>query len=214
MFTYYYAAIARINGNAVQPVGNAPAASTVLAQFAVVILATISVTSEYSTGSVRASLLWVPRRHRVHVAKAVVVGGVAFIAGIGFAIVGMVVAWGGFGGRASFEAGTTLTQILAIGGYQALIALLTVGVAFVTRHAAGALSILTTLLWALPSMLLGLGGPTLAAINDHLPHGAADHFMFIGTEAPHSAVTSVLIVVAWAAAAHLIGLYVLRRRDA
>ncbi|MFF1411296.1 ABC transporter permease [Streptomyces sp. NPDC058289] len=214
VFTYYYAAIARINEQPIQPVGNAAAASAVLAQFAVVILATVAVTSEYSTGSVRASLLWVPRRHRVHAAKAVVVGGVAFVAGTGYAIVGTAVAWGAFGGRSSFEAGTTLMQVLAVGGYQALVAVLTVGVAFATRHAAGALSILVTLLWALPSVLLGLGGPTLAAINDHLPHGAADHFMRVGTEAPHTAAISVLIVAAWAVAAHMVGLYVLRRRDA
>lgn len=214
VFTYYYAAIARINERPIQPVGNAAAASALLAQFAVVIMATVAVTSEYSTGSVRASLLWVPRRHRVHAAKAVVVGGVAFVAGTGFAVVGMAVAWGAFGGRASFAAGTAIGQVLAVGGYQALVAVLTVGVSFATRHAAGALSILVTLLWALPSLLLGLGGPTLAAVNDHLPHGAGDHFMRVGTQAPHTAATSVLIVAAWAAAAHLVGLYVLRRRDA
>ncbi|WP_052851074.1 ABC transporter permease [Streptomyces avicenniae] len=217
VFTYYYASIARINDDPVQPVGNAAGSSAVLVQFAFVILATVAVTSEYSTGSVRASLLWVPRRHRVQAAKALVAAGVAFVAGAAFAVLGTAVAWAAFDGRATFESGQSLRQVLAIGLYQASVAVLTVGVAFATRHPAGALSILVTLLWALPSVLLGLGGPTLTDVNDHLPHGAGDRLMSIGADAPSTpvtAVTAVLIVAAWAATAHLIGLYVLRRRDA
>lgn len=214
VFTYYYASIARINEHPVQPAGNAAASSAILVQFTVVVLATVAVTSEYATGSVRASLLSVPRRHRVHAAKALVAAVVAFVAGTAFAIVGTAVAWTGFGGRASFEAGPTVLQVLAVGLYYALVAVLTVGVAFATRHPAGALSILATLLWALPSILLGLGGPALADLNDQLPHGAGEHFMRPAADAPHGPVPAVLIVAAWAVAAHLIGLYVLRRRDA
>ncbi|MET9952493.1 ABC transporter permease [Streptomyces sp. NPDC006339] len=214
VFAYYYGSISRINDLPVQPVGNAAAASAVVSQFAVVVMATVAVTSEYTTGTVRAALLWVPRRHRVQAAKALVTAVVAFLGGSVFAVIGTAVAWGAFGGRASFQVGTVLGQILAVGVYQALVAVLTVGVAFATRHPAGALSILFTLLWGLPSVLLGLGGETLAAVNDRLPHGAGDHFMQAGDAAPYTSVTAVLIVAAWAAAAHATGLYVLRRRDA
>ncbi|MFF3725434.1 ABC transporter permease [Streptomyces erythrochromogenes] len=214
VFTFYYASIARINGHSVQPVGNAAASSVVLVQFAFVVLATVAVTSEYSTGGMRSSLLWVPRRHRVQAAKAVVVAVVAFVAGTVFAAVGTAVAWGAFGGRASFEAGTVLAQVLAVGVYQALVAVLTVGTAFAARHPAGSLSVLVTLLWALPSVLLGLGGPQLAAVAGRLPHGAGDRFLRAVADAPPTAATAVLTVAAWAAAAHLAGLYVLRRRDA
>ncbi|MEL5953477.1 ABC transporter permease [Streptomyces sp. CLV115] len=214
VFTYYYASIARINEHPVQPAVNAAASSAVLVQFTVVVLATVAVTSEYSTGSVRASLLSVPRRYRVQGAKALVVAVVAFVAGTTFAVVGTAVAWVGFDGRATFALGPSLLQVVAVGLYEALIAVLSVGVAFATRHPAGALSILVTLLWALPSILLGLGGPALMDVNDRLPHGAGNHFMRLGTEAPYPPVTAVLIVVGWAATAHLIGLYVLRRRDA
>ncbi|GCD96077.1 ABC transporter permease [Embleya hyalina] len=211
VFTYYYASIARINEHPVQPVGNAAASSVALVQFTVVVLATVAVTSEYTTGSVRGSLLSVPARHRIHAAKALVAAVVAFVAGTTFAVVGAAVAWVGFDGRASFAAGPSLRQVLAIGLYEALVAVLSTGVAFATRHPAGALAILATLLWALPGILLGLGGRTLA---DRLPHGAGDHFTRLEPEAPYGPVPAVLIVAAWAAAAHLIGLYVLRRRDA
>ncbi|MGW6913343.1 ABC transporter permease [Kitasatospora sp. NPDC054939] len=214
VFTFYYASIARINEHPVQPVGNAAASSVLVTQFAVVVLATVAVTSEYATGTVRASLLWVPRRHRFLAAKALVTGAVAFLAGVAFAVAGTAVAWTAFDGRASFAAGTTLAQVLAIGVYQALVAVLTVGTAFAARHAAGVLSALATLLWALPSALLGLGGDTLAAVNDLLPYGAGDHLVRAGDDAPYSAATAVLIVAGWAAVAQAAGLYVLRRRDA
>ncbi|WP_411104950.1 ABC transporter permease [Streptomyces sp. cmx-4-9] len=214
VFTFYYASIARINEHPVEPVGNAAAASTVVTQFTVVVLATVAVTSEYATGTMRASLLWVPRRHRMQAAKALVAGVVAFLAGAVFAVVGTVVAWVAFDGRASFDAGTTAGQILAIGLYQAFVAVLATGVALCARHPAGALSVLVALLWALPSVLLGLGGDALAAVNDALPYGAGDHVMRVGGDAPYASGTAVLIVAAWTAAAHLTGLYVLRRRDA
>ncbi|MFD4025610.1 ABC transporter permease [Streptomyces sp. NPDC058576] len=214
VFTFYYASIARINAHPVEPVGNATASSAVLTQFAVVILATVAVTSEYSTGSVRASLLWVPRRHRVQAAKALVAAVVSFAAGIVYAVVGAAAAWGAFDGRASFDAGTTIRQALSVGLYLALVAVLAVGTAFATRHPAGALSVLVTLLWGLPTVLLGVGGPDLAAVNDYLPHGAGDHLMRAGVDIPFAPVPAMLIVVAWAVAAHLAGLYVLRRRDA
>ncbi|MGW4689853.1 ABC transporter permease [Streptomyces sp. NPDC004244] len=214
VFTFYYASIARINDLPVQPVGNAAAASAVVTQFAFVVMATVAVTSEYSTGTVRATLLWVPRRHRVQAAKALVVGAVAGVGGAAFAAAGTAVAWGAFQGRASFTAGTTLGQVLAIGVYQGLVAVLTVGVALAARHPAGALSVLAALLWALPSVFLGLGGDILAAVNDRMPYGAGDHLMRVGGTAPYSSATAVLIVAVWAAVAYSVGLYVLRRRDA
>jgi ABC-2 type transport system permease protein len=214
LFTFYYASIARINEHAVQPVGNAVVSSTVLVQFAVVILATVTVTSEYTTTSMSSSLLWVPVRHQVQLAKALVTALVAFAAGALFAALGMAVAWGPFSGHASFDAGVAVGQVLAVGLYYALVAVLTVGVSFATRHAAGALTVLFTLLWALPSMLVGLGDPVLLAINDWLPHSAGDHFMRSGGATPYPPTAAVMILLAWTLTAHLTGLYVLRRRDA
>ncbi|MFF4433154.1 hypothetical protein ACFYZ4_28840 [Streptomyces sp. NPDC001513] len=51
-------------------------------------------------------------------------------------------------------------------------------------------------------------------MNDRLPYGAGDHFMRVGGDGPYSSATAVLTVAAWTAAAHAIGLYVLRHRDA
>lgn len=214
VFTFYYGSIARINDKPVQPVGNAPVTSLLLVQFAVVVLVMVTVTSEYATSSVRASLLWVPLRHRVQLAKSLVCAAVAFIAGILFGVLGIAVAWAPFRGHATFEMSKALSQVLAMGVYCALIAVLTVGVAFALRASAGALAVLFTLVSALPSVLTGLGGDVLLAVNDYLPQTAGTYVMQGADGAPYPRVAAMAILLSWAVAAHLTGWLVLRRRDA
>ncbi|WP_405610001.1 ABC transporter permease [Streptomyces sp. NBC_01508] len=212
VFTFYYGAIARINDHAVQPVGNAPVAATVLVQFVVVVLAMTTVTSEYATTGVRATLLWVPVRHRVQLAKAVVTGVVTFVAGVLLGVLGTAVAWASFDGYATFDAGSALGQVLLLGAYLALVAVLTVGVSFALRAPAGVLTVLFLLLYGVPTMLVGLGGNTLLTVNDYLPHGAGTHAI-LADDAPYPAPVGFLIVTGWAAVGHLTGRQVLRRRD-
>lgn len=213
VFAFYYGSIARINDEPVQAVGEAPISSIILLQFIVVVLAMTTVTSEYATGSIRPSLQWVPVRHRVQLAKAVVTGAVAFVGGVLLGALGMAVAWVPFRGHASFEMAEAAGQLLSIGVYLALVAVLSVGVAFGCRSAVGALASLFFLLAGLPFVLLGPGSEVLRKINDALPQSAGDHFM-AGDSDPYPSLVGLLIVLSWAVAAHLIGLAVLRRRDA
>ncbi|WP_189106630.1 ABC transporter permease [Streptomyces camponoticapitis] len=213
VFTFYYGSIARINGHPVQPVGNAPVAAAVLVQFAVGVLAMTSVTAEYATTSVRATLLWVPVRHRVQLAKALVTGAVAFLAGVLLGVLGTVVAWVSFEGRATFDGATVGGQVLLLGVYLGLVAVLTVGMSFALRAPAGVLTVLFLLLYGVPTLLEGLGGEVLLTVNDHLPLAAGTHSM-LGDEAPYPRPVGLLIVTGWAAVAHLAGREVLRRRDA
>ncbi|MET9918430.1 ABC transporter permease [Streptomyces sp. NPDC006435] len=214
IFTFYYGSIARINDKPVQPVGNASVSSVVLTQFALVVLAVTMVTSEYATSSVRASLLWVPVRHRVQLAKALLSALVGLVAGVVFGVLGIALAWGPFRGHADFELSEAVSQILAMAVYCALIGVMAVGVSFALRTAAGAVAVLFFLISALPSMLVGLGGPVLLAINDYMPQTAGGHLMLGDGSAPYPAAVSLLILVAWTAAAHAAGAWVLRRRDA
>lgn len=214
VFTFYYGSIARINDKPIQPLGNAPVSSVVLSQFVIFVLAMTMVTAEYATGSVRTSLLWVPVRRRVQLAKSLVAATVAFGTGTVCAVLGMAVAWGPFRGHATFDAGKAAAQLLAMGLYFAMIAVLSVGAAFALRSAAGALSALFVLIFALPSMCTGLGGSLLLTVNDYLPQTAGGHFLLSDGEAPYSPAAAILIVLAWTAGAHLAGGFVLRRRDA
>ncbi|MFD6973241.1 ABC transporter permease [Streptomyces sp. NPDC059949] len=213
VFTFYYAALARINDQPIQPLGNAPVSSVVLGQFVIVVLAMTTVTGEYATGSVRTSLQWVPVRHRMQLAKAVVAAVVAFAAGVLFAVLGMAVAWTPFRGHAVFDPATAIPQALAMGLYCALTAVLTVGVSFALRAAAGTLAALFVLIFALPALCTALGGPFLLTVHDYLPQTAGSHFMLADGRAPYPTVAALLIVLAWTAAAHLTGRFVLRRRD-
>ncbi|MGZ9935681.1 ABC transporter permease [Streptomyces sp. NC-S4] len=213
VFTFYYGSIARINDRPVQPLGNAPVSSVILGQFVVVVLAMTVVTSEYATGSVRTSLQWVPVRHRLQLAKAVVAAAVSFTAGCLFAVLGMAVARVPFRGHASFDPGKALAQTLAMGLYCALVAVLTVGVAFALRTAVGTLAAVFGLVSALPTICTGLGGSVLLAVNDVLPQTAGGHFMLADGDAPYPPAAAILIVLAWTAAAHMTGRLVLRRRD-
>ncbi|MEV5599637.1 ABC transporter permease [Streptomyces sp. NPDC052496] len=214
VFTFYYGSIARIGDQPLQPVGNAPVSSVVLVQFAVVVLAMTTVTSEYATGSVRTSLLWVPVRHHVQLAKSLVTAAVSCVAGVLWGALGVAVAWRPFGGHATFETAQVLSHLLAMGLYCALIAVLTVGTAFALRHAAATLAVLAFLVAALPGMLTGLGGPVLLTVNDYLPQTAGGYFLHGGDGAPYPAPAGLLIVLAWTAAAHFTGRAVLGRRDA
>ncbi|MET9604182.1 ABC transporter permease [Streptomyces sp. NPDC006512] len=214
VFTFYYGSIARINDKPVQPLGNAPVSSVMLVQFVIVVLAMLMVTSEYGTGSIRTSLLWVPVRHRVQLAKSLVAAGVSFAAGVLYTVLGMAVAWIPFRGHASFDASEAAAQTLAVGVYCALTAVLTVGAAFALRTAAGTLSAVFVVLSVLPSMCTALGGPFLLAVNEYLPQTSGGHFMLGSGSGPHPPSVGLLIVVAWTAATHLAGRFVLRRRDA
>lgn len=214
VFTFYYGSIARINDKPVQPVGNASVSSVILTQFALVILAMTTVTSEYSTSSVRASLLWVPVRARVQLAKALLSALVGFVTGVVWAVLGIALAWGPFQGHAGFELSKVAYQTVAMDVYCALVCVLTVGVSFALRTAAGAMAVVFFVVSALPGMLVGLGGPVLLAVNDYLPQTVGGHLMLGGGKAPFPDAVSLLILLVWAVAAHVAGLFVLRRRDA
>ncbi|MER6144931.1 ABC transporter permease [Streptomyces sparsogenes] len=214
IFTFYYGSIARINDKPIQPVGNASVSSVILTQFALVILAMTMVTSEYSTNSVRTSLLWVPVRHHVQMAKALLSALVGFVTGAVWAVLGIALAWGSFQGHASSDLYKVVYQTLAMGVYSALVCVMTVGVSFALRTAAGAGAVIFFMVSALPSMLVGLGGPVLLAINDYMPQTVGGYFMLGNGKAPFPDVVSLLILLGWAVAAHVAGLFVLRRRDA
>ncbi|MFF0745546.1 ABC transporter permease [Streptomyces sp. NPDC004111] len=214
VFAFYYGSIARINDKPLQPVGNASVSSVVLTQFVLVVLAMTTVTSEYATSSVRTSLLWVPVRSRIQLAKALLGALVGFVAGAGWAALGMAVAWGPFRGHADFDLSKAVYQTLAMGVYCALVCVLTVGVSFALRSAAGTVAAVFFVVSALPSMLVGLGGPVLLAVNQYLPQTVGGYFMLGDGEAPFPDAVSLLILVGWAVGAHVAGLLVLRRRDA
>ncbi|MEU5260467.1 ABC transporter permease [Amycolatopsis sp. NPDC021455] len=191
-----------------------------LAQFAVIALATLFVTSEYASGGIRSTLLWTPVRSRVVAAKAAVLLPVLFAYGVLLACAGMALAAAvkdGHGLPTSLDAGFTTAS--GMGGYFALLGLLCTGIGWALRSAAGTLVSVIVLLVPLPLIVASLGWPEampyfpgIAGVNAMVEAGRPNPITM--TVAPYAPWVGLVICAAWALAALLAGAAVLRRRDA
>ncbi|MET8853828.1 ABC transporter permease [Amycolatopsis sp. NPDC004625] len=191
-----------------------------LTQFAVIALATLFVTSEYTGGGIRSTLLWTPARSRVVLAKAAVLLPVLFAYGVALSSAGMALAEvtkDGHGLPTSTAAAVTTAS--GMGGYFALLGLLCTGIGWALRSAAGTLVSVIVLLVPLPLIVASLGWPEampyfpgIAGINAMVEAGRPNPVTT--TVAPYAPGVGLVIDAVWAAAALLAGAAVLRRRDA
>ncbi|GLZ36643.1 ABC transporter permease [Actinokineospora sp. NBRC 105648] len=209
----YYGSISALNDEAPQPVGNAPVAALLGVQVVLAMLSIQAVSNEYSTGSIRVSLLWVPVRGRLLLAKSVLMAGVGFALGVLLAVIGALVAWPLFDGHATAEVGELTRHVLLSGLYLALICVLSVGAAVALRYAAAALAAVFLLLLGIPGALLVSGVPFMVKLQGYLPTAAGQHAAK-GHLEPFPPVVGLLLVVGWVAVAYVAGLLVLRARDA
>jgi ABC-2 type transport system permease protein len=143
----------------------------VLGQLLLGTLGVLAITTEFSSGMIRATFAAVPRRPLVLAAKAVVLGAVTLAAGEVAAFAAF------FAGQASLKAATphaalgqsgVLRAVLVAGAYPALIALIGLGIGAVIRHTAGAICALVGLLFVLPLLFIS---PSLQnTAQNFLPH--------------------------------------------
>lgn len=191
-----------------------------LAQFAVIAVATLFVTSEYAGGGIRSTLLWTPLRERVALAKAAILLPVLFASGVVLSAAGTALSSAvknGHGLPATFAA--AVTAAVGMGGYFALLGVLCTGIGWALRSAAGTLVSVIVLLIPLPLIVGSLGLPKLvpyfpgiAGVNAMVESGKPNPVT--QAVAPYAPWVGLLICGAWAAAALLAGTAVLRRRDA
>jgi ABC-2 type transport system permease protein len=131
-----------------------------LGQILFAVLAVLLVTSEYSTGTIRATFAALPRRRIVLVAKTVVTGAVVLVGGLLTAtacfLLGQSLLRGnGFdyaGGypHASLTDGPALRAVVGSGLYLAGLALLALGIAAIVRHTATAITVVLALMFVPP----------------------------------------------------------------
>ncbi|WP_127504942.1 ABC transporter permease [Actinoplanes solisilvae] len=191
----------------VVPPGTVAVLALAFAQLAFLALAMLVMTGEYSTGTMRATLTWIPARGRLLLAKSVVVAAVTFVAGTVAGLVGASISVALIGGRVS--AG----PVLGIGVYLALLGVFAVGLGAVLRGPVVTLVVLLMLVVVLPPLLQLPEIGVLTAIADGLPGVAGNHFL-LGDSDPYAPGLGLLIVTGWAVAAFLAGRGELRRRDA
>ncbi len=156
------------------PVGFILGTGVGLGQLAICVLGVLVITSEYSTGVIRASLLAVPRRIPVLAAKAVVFAVLLFI-------VTEIVAFGSFVvGSAILHAhvpvslsGPGVTRaVIGAGLYLTVLGLLALAIGTMIRHTAGAISAIIGVVFVLPILSGLLPSSWGAHINAYLPEQA------------------------------------------
>lgn len=190
-----------------------------LAQFALIALGVLVVTTEYSTGSIRSTLQWGPRRGQVLLAKITVLVPVVFVTGSLIALFGAGVADVSAADYGSFVPGDVADAALRMGLYLAVAAVLAAGIGTVMRSTAGTLTVVFLLLLLLPMVLLPTGVGLLVKTAEYLPGTAGMEFAgsarLLGfTDLPYGDTGGLVVFAAWAVAAALAGYAVLRRRDA
>jgi ABC-2 type transport system permease protein len=180
-----------------------------VAQLAVLALAMLAVTNEYSHRTMRATLQWTPARARVLLAKAVVVAAVT-------AAAGLVLAIGGTGAAAPIltdPPAPDLADLAAIAVVSALLGLLALGLGAALRGAVLTLVVLFLLLILVPPLLAAPDVAALTWVADLSPGPAASHFLS-GDGDPYPPAVGAAVTAAWSAAALFVGSRVMRRRDA
>ena len=206
----------------------AAAAGLQFSQLAIVALAVLTITAEYSSGQIRVTLAAVPRRTPVLLAKALVLTVVVLVT----AVVSSALSVGALalvgGEHISFALpGAESARILAGAPlYLVGIAVLSLGVGALMRHTAGAIAALMGFLLVIENVFAAIPWKPLQIISPWLPGTAGSRLM--STDATIAAardlpnhVGAVLgawqgygVLVAWAALALVAAVLVLRSRDA
>ncbi len=158
-----------------------------LAQLAIGVLGTLTITSEHASGMIRSTFAAVPQRGLVLAAKAAVFCVVALI-------VGEIASFAAFGvGQAILSARHAsaglsdpgvLRAVVGAGLYLALLGLLALAIGVLVRHSAGAIAVLFGVLLVLPALTEGLPGSLQNAVNPYLP-GYAGQAIFHTTPDTH-----------------------------
>lgn len=127
------------------------------------VLGTLAISSEYSTGTIRASLAAVPRRRVFLVAKVVPIAALALVAGQVACFATLFATRAIIDDRPFAAYPTPISGQLALASASGLVvmvfALTGLGLAAVLRSAVGAIATLAALWWVLPIVALNLQAP-------------------------------------------------------
>jgi len=190
-----------------------------IGQLALGVLGALVITTEFSTGMIRATLAAVPRRPLLLAAKAAVLGAVALVVGEIFAFAAFAV--GELVLRSPAPHATlgqpgVLRAVLMAGAYPALIALMALGLGAVIRHTAGAISAVVGILFVLPLILLPLGTSIQNSVGQFMPMLIAENSLTAVKPQSHTLSPGVGfgVLCLYAVVALAVGTWALVRRDA
>jgi hypothetical protein len=190
-----------------------------IGQLAFGVLGVLVITSEFSSGLIRATLAAVPSRPLLLAAKAAVLGAVVLA-------VGEIMAFAAFAvGEAVLRSPAphatlgqpgVLRAILMAGAYPGLIALIGLGLGAVIRHTAGAICAVVGILFVLPLILLPLGLSIQNSVGQFMPMLIAENSITVVKAQSHTLSPGLGfgMLCLYAVAALVAGGWALARRDA
>jgi ABC-type transport system involved in multi-copper enzyme maturation permease subunit len=188
-----------------------------ISQLAVGVLGVLLITGEYATGMIRASLTSVPKRLPVLWAKLSVFTGVV-------GVVSIASTFGAFFlGQAMLSShhlnvtiGSTdaLRMVTGAGLYLLLVGLIGMALGGLLRNTAAGISSLVALFFVIPPILDLLPKSWSNDIGPYLPSNAGEAFWGHPTGAHLSALTGVIVLLAWTAAAITAAAIRLKKQDA
>jgi hypothetical protein len=194
-------------------------AGLAIGQLALGVLGVLVMTSEFSSGMIRATFAAAPRRPLVLAAKAAIVAAVALVAGEILAFVAFGVGEAVLKNPAPHAAlgqPGVLRAVLMAGAYPALIALIGLGLGALIRHTAGAISAVVGVLFVLPLILIPFGTSIQNSAGKFMPMLIAENSLTAVKPLAHSLVPGVgfAVLCGYVAAALAVGAWALARRDA
>ncbi|MEY9876173.1 ABC-2 type transport system permease protein [Streptacidiphilus sp. MAP12-33] len=186
------------------------------AQVAACVLGVLLLASEFSTGTIRSTVLATPRRTPVLAAKAAVFAGVLFAFGVLIAIPSLLVGSALVSAHATIALGSvaSVRAVLGFGVYLALTGVLALSVGALVRHTAGAVATILALQFVLPAVSQLLPGSVGQHVAQALPASAnvmlgSGH----GSSSVYSPLQGLLILLAWTAVAYAAAHLSLEKRD-
>lgn len=192
-----------------------------LAQLAAAVLGAMAITSEYATGSIRATFTAAPSRWMVLTAKVVVLGAVTASVGtiasfITFVVGQHILATKGL--EAHIGDPGVVRAIIGAGLYLAVVGLLALGFGALIRRTAGAIAVVVTLMFILTGLVAALPTTWQNAITGYLPSNAGQAIVGHTRFAARAALllppgVGFAIFCGYAAAALIAAAVVLSRRD-
>ena len=190
-----------------------------LGQLVLGILGVLAVSSEFSSGMIRATFTAVPNRPLVLAAKAAVLGALTLTAGeiLSFAAF--------FAGQAMLKAPAphaalgqpgVLRAVLMAGAYPALIALIGLGLGAIIRHTAGAICAVVGVVFVLPLLVVPMGTSIQDSVEKFLPMEMAENTLTAVRPVAHQLPAGIAfgLLCGYAVAALVAGGWALARRDA
>ncbi|MGW8379686.1 ABC transporter permease [Streptomyces sp. ODS28] len=187
-----------------------------LGQLAMIAFGVMSVSAEYSTGMIRSSLSAVPQRGTFMACKIAVTTLLVLVVGLVTSFLSFFVGQAMLGDYgADLGDPGVLRAVFGGGLYMALIALFSMGVAFVLRSPLLTLAILMPFFFLVSTILDNV--PATKKVAQYLPDQAGTAVMAVLPESldrPYGPWGGLLILIVWTAAALVAGYAVLKRRDA